>query len=393
MIMNDQSDFDEELEFVPYCIGNIRQNGVVSTSNKLIRPIELSGNEYKALLYAMAVANYGEKNNQDKEITEQTYIYLYKSDLAELLGLNKRNSLNVAVDRIYKELSSRVAHFAIEEAVDDGKKRTKKVHSVVPIIRELRWEDDQKNAIQIRFTSEVLPYFTQLANGNFTTYELKHLFALDSIASMSLYTYFVKNKFKFDSKQEYEMPLSLESLKALIDLNESKYDRWVDFRRYVLDKIVAEINKNTDLNLEYEPLKKGRAVIGINFKLLPGADIEKPVETIGSKEKIYLDVSFEDNIFVKELGAKFDTGARSWFIYNDDEQYEKFQKWFKTPGCLTDSQVNMVMNDSLFQMEFAEAGMSLPDFKKIMKSKLKSDPEFVKSIKGRLIDIFGKDVI
>ena len=104
----------EELEHLPYCIGNIRHNGVVSTSNRLIRPIELSSNEYKALLYAMAVANYGEKNNQDREITEQTYIYLHKDDLGELLGLDKKNSINVAIDRIYKELSSRVAHFVIE---------------------------------------------------------------------------------------------------------------------------------------------------------------------------------------------------------------------------------------------------------------------------------------
>ena len=62
----------EEHESIPYCIGNIRHNGVVSTSNRLIRPIELSANEYKALLYAMAVANYGEKNNSDKGINEQT---------------------------------------------------------------------------------------------------------------------------------------------------------------------------------------------------------------------------------------------------------------------------------------------------------------------------------
>lgn len=52
------------------------------------------------------------------------------------------------------------------------------------------------------------------------------------------------------------MPLLLENLKALIDINETKYDRWVDFRRYVLDKIVAEINENTDLQLEYETVKK-----------------------------------------------------------------------------------------------------------------------------------------
>ena len=72
--MTEVHQINEQLDSIPYCIGNIRQNGVVSTSNRLIRPIELSANEYKALLYAMAVTNYGEKNNADKQITEQTYI-------------------------------------------------------------------------------------------------------------------------------------------------------------------------------------------------------------------------------------------------------------------------------------------------------------------------------
>ncbi len=123
--MTESESLQKESNYIPYCIGNIRHNGVVSTSNRLIRPIELSANEYKALLYAMAVANYSEKNRVNGEITEQTYIYLYKDDLADLLGLNKRNSINVAIDRIYKELSSRVAHFIIEEPADDGKRKLK----------------------------------------------------------------------------------------------------------------------------------------------------------------------------------------------------------------------------------------------------------------------------
>lgn len=392
--MTDTKKFSEDPDHIPYCIGNIRHNGVVSTSNRLIRPIELSANEYKALLYAMAVANLSEKNNQDKGITEQTYIYLYKDDLADLLGLSKRNSINVAIDRIYKELSSRVAHFIIEEPNQDSKKKVKKVHSVVPIIRELRWEDDLKNAIQIRFTSEVLPYFTQLAGGNFTTYQLKHLFALDSVASMSLYTYFIKNEFKFTNQETYEVALTLENLKALIDINETKYDRWVDFRRYVLDKIVAEINENTDLHLEYETIKKGRPIVAVNFKLHHRA-FEKQIIEIHptEREKIYLDVPFEDNVAVKDLGAKFDMNVRAWYIFNDDSNYVYFKKWFKQLGCLTDSQANVVINDSLFQMDFASVGISLNDFKRSMKHKLKTDSEFVLSLKDRLNDIFGKDVI
>ena len=382
----------EEIEYLPYCIGNIRHNGVVSTSNRLIRPIELSSNEYKALLYAMAVANYGEKNNQDREITEQTYIYLHKDDLGELLGLDKKNSINVAIDRIYKELSSRVAHFVIEEPLDDSKRKVKKVHSVVPIIRELRWEDDAKNALQIRFTSEVLPYFTRLASGNFTTYQLKDLFALDSVTSMSLYSYFIKNEFKYANQDTYEVELSLENIKALTDIGEKKYDRWVDFRRYVLDKIVEEINDRTSLKLEYDTIKKGRPIVGVRFKITSG-HIEAVIPQSNENTQIYLDVDFDDNAIVKELGAKFDMTVRSWYIHANDPNYKQFSKWFKAEGCLTDSQANLILNDIMFQMDFAVAGVSMNDFKKEMKYKLKNDPAFVQGNRERLNEIFGKEII
>ena len=382
----------EEIEYLPYCIGNIRHNGVVSTSNRLIRPIELSSNEYKALLYAMAVANYGEKNNQDREITEQTYIYLHKDDLGELLGLDKKNSINVAIDRIYKELSSRVAHFVIEEPLDASKRKVKKVHSVVPIIRELRWEDDAKNALQIRFTSEVLPYFTRLASGNFTTYQLKDLFALDSVTSMSLYSYFIKNEFKYSNQESYEVELSLENIKALTDIGEKKYDRWVDFRRYVLDKIVEEINDRTSLKLEYDTIKKGRPIVGVRFKITSG-HTEAVIPQSNENTQIYLDVDFDDNAIVKELGAKFDMTVRSWYIHASDPNYRQFSKWFKAEGCLTDSQANLIVNDIMFQMDFAVAGVSMNDFKKEMKYKLKNDPAFVQGNRERLNEIFGKEII
>lgn len=382
----------KEIEYLPYCIGNIRHNGVVSTSNRLIRPIELSSNEYKALLYAMAVANYGEKNNKDREITEQTYIYLHKDDLGELLGLDKKNSINVAIDRIYKELSSRVAHFVIEESLDDSKRKVKKVHSVVPIIRELRWEDDAKNALQIRFTSEVLPYFTRLASGNFTTYQLKDLFALDSVTSMSLYSYFIKNKFKYANKNSYEVELSLENIKALTDIGEKKYDRWVDFRRYVLDKIIAEINDRTSLKLEYDTIKKGRPIVGVRFKITSGQS-EVIISQSNKNTQIYLDVDFDDNAIVKELGAKFEMTVRSWYIHANDPNYKQFSKWFKAEGCLTDSQANLIVNDIMFQMDFAVAGVSMNDFKKEMKYKLKNDPAFVQGNCERLNEIFGKEII
>ena len=119
----------------------------------------------------------------------------------------------------------------------------------------------------------------------------------------------------------------------------------------------------------------------------------KALDEFAVIEKIYLDVPFEDNAYVKELGAKFDMNVRSWYIFNNDENYQQFKKWFKKVGCLTDSQANIVINDTLFQMDFAEIGMGLNDFKRNMKHKLKNNPEFVYSIRERLNDIFGKELI
>ena len=48
---NDIEELQSEKDYLRYAMGNISSNGVVSTSNKLLRPIELSSNEYKALLY------------------------------------------------------------------------------------------------------------------------------------------------------------------------------------------------------------------------------------------------------------------------------------------------------------------------------------------------------
>lgn len=392
--MKQDEPFDSlQQEYVPYCIGNIRQNGVVSTSNKLLRPIELSTNEYKALLYAMSVANYGEKKNQEREITEQTYIYLYKEDLANLLGLNKRNSINVAIDRIYRDLTSRVAHFVVEEPIEGQKGKKKKVHSVVPIIRELRWEDHAKNALQIRFTSEVLPFFTQLASGNFTTYQLKHLFALDSVGSMSLYSFLIKSRYLYADQPMYEIDLSIETLKLLIDLNEKKYDRWVDFKRYVLEKIINDINQNTDIVLSYVPIKKGRPIVGVTFQVMPKSEknlLKQPSESI---EKIYLDVPFVENSHVKELGAKFDSKAKAWFIVSNEVDIQLFQQWFKPLGCLTESQANIVMNDVLFQMEHAESGESMDDFRRRIKVKLMRDQNYVKTVHQSINRIFEMELV
>ena len=141
--------------------------------------------------------------------------------------------------------------------------------------------------------------------------------------------------------------------------------------------------------MEYETLKKGRPVVGIRFKVMN----RHIVPSVEEKKKVYLNVNFDDNTLVKELGAKFDMNMRSWYIYTTDDNYQQFNRWFVTEGCLTDSQANVVVNDILFQMDFAGAGTSMSNFKREMKLKLKEDLNFVQENSKRLNEIFGKNII
>lgn len=367
---------------IKYCAVSAQNSRSVTTSNKLVQPIDLSINEYKALLYAMAVANYGEKKHQPFMITEETYIYLNKIELGEMLGLSNSNSIYVAVERLYKELSSRMAYFIIDDNSES------KTHSLVPVIRELRWEDNHKNVLQIRFTSEVIPYFSNLTEGNFTTFQLKELFALSSISSINLYTHIQKKCYLFKGMEEFYLDFSMDELKRIIDLN-SKYKRWVDFRRYHLDIVISEIRDKTLLNISYVPLKKSRSVVGVRIIVKQNScDQKNKKSTI-----VYLDVPFSDNPKVKELGARFDVELRCWYIQKDDEAYDELSKWLVKDGCLTKSQATTIMADPIFQMDFAESGEEMEQFKRRVGLKLTNDPSFVKKIGSRINEILGKKVI
>ena len=51
-------------------------------------------------------------------------------------------------------------------------------------------------------------------------------------------------------------------------VNKNTLKKLYDFKKYVLDHAVKEINKVADLKVSYEQEKKGRNIIGFKFKVL-----------------------------------------------------------------------------------------------------------------------------
>lgn len=134
-------------------------------------------------------------------------------------------------------------------------------------IRKDRWlirceYNDKKGILSITFNPLLKPYLHQIAN-NFTVYVVDNISNFKSIYSIRLYEFFIMEINKSRNNQ-YDFNLSINEIKYRLQL-EYKYPRYCDFKTRILNKGKAEINEHSDLTIDFEEIKKGRAVESIKF--------------------------------------------------------------------------------------------------------------------------------
>jgi plasmid replication initiation protein len=59
--------------------------------------------------------------------------------------------------------------------------------------------------------------------------------------------------------------IALDDLRALLGVPAGALTRWFDMRRFVLDRAIAEINHLAGFHAAYEPIKRGRRIVGVRL--------------------------------------------------------------------------------------------------------------------------------
>jgi len=128
--------------------------------------------------------------------------------------------------------------------------------------RDIRWIYDAEYAdgegyIKISFSPTVKPYLSELKS-HFTSYQLTEVKGFKSGHAIRLYELMMQFKKTgwFDE--------SLEDLKAMFGVAD-KYDRWVDFKSWVIEKAVKEVNEISNYTVKYETKKRGRKISRVTF--------------------------------------------------------------------------------------------------------------------------------
>lgn len=123
---------------------------------------------------------------------------------------------------------------------------------------------DGEGAIELVFTVAVVNGISRI-NGLenfFTSYLLEQTVNLNSIYSVRLYELLVQ------WKTAKKTPLfELETFRGQMGVGVNEYKGMSDFKRRVLDAAIKEINKETDLTVSYEQVKRGKRISGFKFTI------------------------------------------------------------------------------------------------------------------------------
>lgn len=127
-------------------------------------------------------------------------------------------------------------------------------------VSEIRYIENEAS-VKLIFSPTVAPLITLLEK-NFTSYDLEQVAELNSKYSVRLYEIIIA----WRSTGKTPM-ITIDELRQRLGVFDDEYTVTADFKRWVLEKPIKQINEKTDISVSYEQHKQGRKIIGFTFKI------------------------------------------------------------------------------------------------------------------------------
>ena len=127
------------------------------------------------------------------------------------------------------------------------------------------------------FAQKIIPYLSMLKE-QFTKYPLVSISSMSSIYAVRLYE--LLKQWDCIGRRE----VMLDWLKQQLEI-ENEYERMFDFKKYVIEPAITQINTHSDLTVSYTQRKTGRVVTHFTFVFSPKAAV-KPKGSIKKKPHV-----------------------------------------------------------------------------------------------------------
>lgn len=235
-------------------------------SNKLIEAKgRMTSLEQKFILSLISEIQPTDKDFKD--------YYINVQDLKHGIGATYNN-----IYELLKEVANSLMDRKIE--IEQVNSKGKKEFLITRYLSSAKYIEGE-GCIKVSFDPELKPYLIEIKE-MFTQYQLKNVLSLKGSHSIRIYE--LLKQYEKISKREFD----LVEFKRFLGV-ENEYDRIYDLEKRVLKPAKTEINKHTDLLIDYEKIKKGRKTIGIKFVIETKTD-----EKIKQIEKLYSNDEIQD---------------------------------------------------------------------------------------------------
>jgi plasmid replication initiation protein len=150
------------------------------------------------------------------------------------------------------------------------KRADDKGFSVYPVFLKLEYV--QGDGLTLVFNPYMKPFLLDLKDKPFTKLPFEQVWALRSSYSIRLFELLLQ----YANTKTHERILTIEEIRQFLGVPDDCYtDRTNNFRRFIVDKCVKDINKATAYKVEAEPVKEKRKTVAYKFTLHLPAEVKK----------------------------------------------------------------------------------------------------------------------
>ncbi|AXR99070.1 replication initiation protein RepM [Moraxella bovoculi] len=223
----------------------VKDNALVEASHKL--------GEVEQRLILLAILKAREVGDTVEQLRGKELI-IHADDYAKTFGISQQmayHALKKAVMGLFE------AKWGYKYINDKGNK----------VVRYERFTQsaqyvEGEGLVSFKFADAIIPMLVELER-RFTSYEIEQVAQLSSQYAMRLYEFFVRH---LDKKTGTGwLDISLDDLRFRFGLLPNEYKTMSNFKAYVLDFSLKQINEYTDLSATYTQKKQGRKIVGFTF--------------------------------------------------------------------------------------------------------------------------------
>jgi len=203
-----------------------------------------------------------------------------------LLGQIHPGQQEISSQRIRLEASeySLKTGLSIQQSYVDLKSGCRELMRTIITTKDLRkkttsecvvvdWMEYHENEgwLETRFTPWIEPYLKALTKIGYTKIKINEAVRFKRFYSIRLYELLMQ---WVSTGERYT---AIEELRRIFQIEKKKYEKFSDFRKWVLEPSVKEINEKTSLKVSWSPVKSGRKITSVSFSFskLPQKHLEQ----------------------------------------------------------------------------------------------------------------------